>query len=147
MKITYKSDYALKVILELAIAYPSNLLHIEDIARRQDIPKKFLEQILLELKKQGFVLSKKGPNGGYMLAKKPQKISVGDIVRAMEGTIFPISCIDPALPATCRETSRCVFLPIWQDVNKAITDIVDRMDFQQISERHMQSQSGTNYNI
>ena len=89
MKITYKGDYALKTILNLSLHYNQGLVNIHDLASSSDIPVKFLEQILLELKRGGFVDSKRGTKGGYFLTKSPEKITVGNIVRFIEGPIEP----------------------------------------------------------
>jgi len=135
MTISYKGDYSLKIILDLTFYYPDTLVHIEDLAKRQDIPKKFLEQILLDLKKGGFVASKKGPNGGYYLTKNPKNITLGDVIRFIEGPIYPISCINPAVPQTCNEVKKCGFYSIWQDISKAISGIIDNITFYNIKEK------------
>jgi Rrf2 family protein len=134
MKISFKGDYALKVILHLSLNHPEYLCHIENISKMEDIPKKFLEQILLELKRGGFVQSKKGPSGGYFLAREPRQISLGEIVRFIEGTVYPISCIDPSSKQTCREVSRCVFTSVWQRVEKEMSTILDNINFQELKE-------------
>ncbi|MBU2591726.1 MAG: Rrf2 family transcriptional regulator [Nitrospinota bacterium] len=134
MKISYRGDYALKVILDLSNNYSERLVHIEDMANRQDIPRKFLEQILLELKKGGFIQSKKGANGGYFLAKPPKEILLGEVIRFIEGTTYPISCIDPNAPKTCGEINRCVFYPIWQEIGSKVTSMVDNINFEQLKE-------------
>ena len=128
MKITYKGDYATKIILDLAENYQQELVHIEDIAKRQDIPQNYLEQILLMLKKGGFVQSKKGPNGGYELTRDPKNITLGEVVRFIEGPIYPISCTDPKGPQTCKEINRCAFIGIWREVGDAIANIVDSIE-------------------
>lgn len=135
MKISYKCDYALKIILDLSNYYPDTLVHIEDIANRQDIPVKFLEQILLDLKKGGFVQSKKGPKGGYSLTRDPEYIKIGDIVRHIEGPVHPISCIDDNVPQTCNEVDKCAFMPVWREVSDAISHIIDNITFKDIKER------------
>lgn len=149
MKISYKGDYALKVILDLSNNYSEGLVHIEEIANRQDIPRKFLEQILLELKKGGFIQSKKGANGGYFLARRPKEISLGEVIRFIEGTTYPISCIDPTAPKTCAETNRCVFYPIWQKIGSRVTSMVDNVNFEQLREEDLiiKGKSVITYNI
>lgn len=129
MKISYKTDYSLKVILDLSKHYDSRLVHIDELSKRQDIPKKFLEQLLLSLKKGGFVQSKKGPKGGYSLTCDPDKIVLGNIIRFVEGSIYPISCIDPAITQICDFMPRCVFTSIWRDVEEAVSSIIDRISF------------------
>ncbi|MBU0579773.1 MAG: Rrf2 family transcriptional regulator [Candidatus Margulisbacteria bacterium] len=135
MQVTYKGDYALKVILDLSLNFKKELVHIEDVAQRQDIPQNFLEQILLLLKKGGFVQSKKGPNGGYQLTRSPKTISLGEVVRFIEGPIYPISCVDPHGPQTCKETKRCAFIGVWKEVGDAISNIVDNINFEQMVEK------------
>jgi Rrf2 family protein len=149
MKISYKGDYALKVILDLSNNYPGGAVHIEEIANRQDIPRKFLEQILLELKKGGFIQSKKGVNGGYFLARRPKEILLGEVIRFIEGTTYPISCIDPTAPKTCSEINRCVFYPIWQKIGSRVTSMVDNINFEQLQEEDLRikGKSAISYHI
>ena len=132
MQINYKTDYSLKVILHLACNYPDRLEHIKDISQQQDIPRKFLEQVLLHLKKGGFVNSKKGPEGGYFLKKAPEEITVGDIIRHVVGSVSPISCIDQDGEKTCGFSSFCVFRGIFSDVKKAISTIIDSKNFKDL---------------
>ena len=110
MKISYQTDYALKVILDLAKNYPSRLVHISDLSDRQDIPRKFLGQLLLKLKQGGYVLSKKGPKGGYALKHDPSKILLGDIIRFISGPLYPISCVDPEIKQGCDFKWKCELL-------------------------------------
>jgi Rrf2 family protein len=129
MKISYKDDYALKVILDLARHYPDKLVRIEALSQRQDIPRKFLEQILLVLKNGGFVQSKRGPKGGYYLARSPEKIFLGEVVRYISGSVFPIACIDPAVNQHCSFKPGCVFASIWQTVGNRISEVIDPISF------------------
>ena len=135
MQISYKTDYSLKIILYLSRLYPESHAPIKEIAQSQDIPKKFLEQVLLLLKKGGFLLSKKGPKGGYFLAKEPKDIRLGDVVRFVEGPIHPISCIAPGLENSCNFASTCIFRDIWQDVESSIAGVIDNIDFQELLQR------------
>ncbi len=135
MKISYKCDYALKIILDLADYYPHQLVHRSEIAGRQDIPDKFLEQILRSLIQGGFVQSKKGPNGGYFLSRPPSEISMGAVIRFIEGSVYPISCVDPDASPTCDFVLRCVFCSIWKEIEVAITQIIDYTDFEQLRKK------------
>ena len=135
MQISYKTDYSLKIILYLSGLYPEGTAHIKQIADAQDIPKKFLEQILLLLKKGGFVASKQGPRGGYFLTKAPAEIAVGDVIRFVEGPIHPISCIAPGAEESCSFASTCVFRDIWLDVETAIANVIDTISFSDLLER------------
>jgi Rrf2 family protein len=135
MKISYKCDYALKIILDLADYYPHQLVHRSEIARRQDVPEKFLEQILRSLIKGGFVQSKKGPNGGYSLSRPPKEISLGEVICLIEGSVYPISCVEPEAPPTCDFVPRCVFYDIWKEVGKTVAQIVDNINFEQLQQK------------
>lgn len=132
MKITYKGDYALKAILDLASHYGTGLVTIQDMAGRLDIPVKFLEQVLLDLKRGSFVESRRGKVGGYLLAKPPSQIKVGQIIRFIEGAIEPIACIERRYSG-CSDIYKCVFRKIWQDVTQATSNIVDNITFEDLA--------------
>lgn len=130
MQITYKGDYALKAILYLAANYHKEIVSIQELAQSLDIPIKFLEQVLLELKRGGFVESKRGIKGGYLLAKRPKEIKLGDVVRFVDGAIEPIACANIKKPYKgCSDLYSCVFRNIWIKTAKAISDIVDNVNF------------------
>jgi len=131
MKITYKGDYALKTILDLAVHYGNEPVTSHDLAERIDAPVKFLEQVLAELKKGGFVVSRRGSVGGYTLAKIPSQITVGDIVRVVDGPIEPISCVQEGY-TDCADVNRCVLKGVWQRVARATSDIVDQVTFEDL---------------
>jgi Rrf2 family protein len=136
MKISYKTDYALKAILDLAVLSDSGkAVSITDIAGRQDIPVPFLEQIMLLLKKAGVVQSKTGKGGGFFLLKKPEEITVGEIVRLIEGPIEPIACGVRGVPSGCAEEGRCAFQEVWLKVADAVSDVVDGATFADIMRR------------
>ena len=131
MRVTYKGDYALKAVLDLALHYDQGLATIQEIAQRIDAPVKFLEQVLADLKKGGFVESRRGKIGGYLLSRPPQEIILGEVVRFMDGPIEPISCVN-AKYSNCADIHRCVFQGIWQKVSKATSDIIDHITFEDL---------------
>ncbi len=135
MQISYKTDYSLKIVLYLSTFYPEGSAQIKQIALAQDIPKKFLEQVLLLLKKGGFLLSRKGPKGGYFLAKSPEEILLGDVVRVVEGPIHPISCIAPGREDSCNFATTCVFRDVWSEVERAISEVIDNISFAELLKR------------
>ncbi len=149
MQISYKTDYALKVILHLSNDYPDKMEHIKDISKAQDIPKKFLEQVLLLLKKGGFVMSKKGPKGGYFLKRPPEQISMGDVIRFIDGSVSPISCIDKGNEESCDFAPACVFRPVFLDVENAISQIIDNKNFKELlaEQKKMQANQVLNFQI
>lgn len=132
MRITYKGDYALKTILDLALHYGNGVVTIHDLAKRLDIPIKFLEQILLDLKRGGFVESRRGKIGGYLLAKAPSDIKLGDVVRFIDGPIEPIACAEKRYSG-CEDIYKCVFKKIWREISLATSGIVDSITFEDLT--------------
>ena len=130
MKISFKGDYGLKTILDLSLHYEKGTVQIDDISKRQDIPLKYLQQILLVLKGGGYVRSKRGPTGGYFLAKSPANISLGEIIRLMEGRTSPITCVSTTEYTKCADESKCVFREIWFELKDAINKVVDHTTFE-----------------
>ena len=146
MRITYKGDYALKAVLDLAWHHDRELVTINDLAKRIDAPVKFLEQILLDLKKGGFVESRRGKVGGYLLAKPPAGITVGDVVRFIDGPTGPIACVNQGYEG-CGDTPRCVFRGIWQKVDQATSEIIDNITFEELVSRVDSAQQVFAYSI
>ncbi len=125
MRVSNRCEYALRALLELARSGDQGPVRIEDIARRQSIPKKFLANLLVLLKRGEFVRSKKGPDGGYFLARPAAQIQVGDVVRYVDGPIAPIQCVSRTLGERCMIGNRCGFFPMWKRVRAAVAEIVD----------------------
>ena len=146
MRITYKGDYALKTILDLSLHYGNSPVAIHELASRADIPIKFLEQILLELKRGGFVESRRGKVGGYLLAKKPKDITLGDVVRYIDGPLEPIVCVKKDYKG-CKDISRCVFKNIWKKVAVETSKIIDGVTFEELSARARQCHEASAYQI
>lgn len=147
MKITYKGDYALKSVLDLAVHYENvNVVTIHDLAKRIDAPLKFLEQVLLDLKRGGFVVSRRGNVGGYVLAKPPSQIRLGEVIRFIDGPLEPIACTGNKYSG-CRDIYKCVFRKIWQDVYESISNIVDKISFEDLANLVKTSQESLVYSI
>ncbi|OGF48314.1 MAG: hypothetical protein A2452_12390 [Candidatus Firestonebacteria bacterium RIFOXYC2_FULL_39_67] len=149
MRISFKGDYALKTILDLSTHYKKGLVRIGEISKRQDIPLKYLEQILLLLKGAGYVNSKRGPDGGYFLAKNPAEITVGEIVRLTEGYTSPVSCVSKSCYAKCSDELKCPFRPLWKDIREMINGVVDRVTFEDMCDRKekLEKKNIVNYEI
>jgi Rrf2 family transcriptional regulator, cysteine metabolism repressor len=126
MRISHRCEYGLRALLELAKTAEDGPVRIEDIARRQLIPKKFLANLLVQLKRGHFVQSKKGPEGGYYLARPPRQITVGEVVRYIDGPVAPIQCVSRTLGEKCEIGGRCGYFPLWKRVRDAVAEIVDR---------------------
>ncbi len=132
MKISYKGDYAIKAMLLLAVNYGSSLVSSHDLAERIDAPMKFLEQVMMELRRGGFVESRRGREGGYMLSRAPSKISIGDVVRYIDGPIEPIACVDERY-SECKDIDTCVLKELWTRIHRVTSDIVDNVTFQDLA--------------
>jgi len=126
--LTRKGKYGLKAMIALAKEHGGGPVLIGDLAEQEAIPKKFLESILLALKHRGLVHSRKGPGGGYQLGRVPEKISVGDIVRALDGPLALVSCVSQTAYAPCEECvteKDCAVRRIFQQVRDQTAKILD----------------------
>lgn len=137
MKISTKGRYALRLMLDLAINDTGEPVRIRDVAARQEISEKYLEQIISVLNKAGFVRSVRGPQGGYYLMKEPAQYTVGMILRLTEGSLAPVACLDGDVNP-CERQESCVTLRLWQMLNQAVSDVVDRVTLADLVEWHKQ---------
>ncbi len=146
MKITYKGDYALKALLDLALNYGNGVVTIHDLAEHTDSPIKFLEQVLLDLKRGGFVESRRGKVGGYLLSRAPGKIKLGEVIRFIDGPIEPVACVEKNYSG-CTDVYKCIFRKIWQDVYKATSEIVDKITFEDLANQAKKQTKSIAYQI
>jgi Rrf2 family protein len=126
--LTRKGKYGLKAMIALAKEHGAGPVLIGDLAEQEAIPKKFLENILLALKHRGLVHSRKGPHGGYLLGKAPDQISIGDVIRALDGPLALVSCVSQTAYARCEEcvTERdCAVRRVFQQVRNETARILD----------------------
>ncbi|MCI5899386.1 MAG: Rrf2 family transcriptional regulator [Firmicutes bacterium] len=134
MKISTKGRYALRMLLDLAEHQNDGFIALKDIASRQDISKKYLEQIIPILNKSDFLISNRGFQGGYKLAKNPDKYTIGDILRITEGSLSPVACLDHE-PVLCDRANDCPTLPVWRGLKKVIDDYLDSITLQDLLDR------------
>lgn len=135
MKISKKGDYALRALLQLALRYKLGVTQMKDIAVKEAIPKKFLEQILLNLKGAGLVQSRSGVGGGYMLAKDPKDIALGDIIRVIDGPLAPVRCVSKNFHVACPRERTCCIKGIMQDVRDVTARILDNISLADMCDR------------
>jgi Rrf2 family transcriptional regulator, cysteine metabolism repressor len=149
VKISFKGDYAMKIILDLSLHYDKGIVQIKDISKRQDIPTKFLEQIITSLKGAGFVKTVRGPKGGVYLSKPPSKITMGEIIRLMEGPTSPITCVSKSGHDKCGFEKKCALRCYFAEIRDRINDVVDKTTFQDIADkaRQLNSSSAIDYSI
>lgn len=138
MKISTKGRYALRMIFDLAKHQNESFVSLKDIAERQNISKKYLEQIVPMLNSSGILRTTRGNKGGYMLAKPACDLTVGDVLRATEGTLAPVSCLEYE-PNDCPRVNECATLFIWQGLYKTVVDYLDGITIQDIIDRNSDS--------
>jgi Rrf2 family protein len=135
MRLSTKGEYASRAMLELALQHGRAPLHVREISRAQDIPERFLEQILLQLKRAGYLRSRKGPRGGYSLAKPPARISVAAIIRVMDGPLAPIECVSVTAHEVCPREKFCGLKGLWKETRDAIARILEGTTFADLADR------------
>ena len=131
MKISTKGRYALRMLLDLAAHQDGGYIALKDIARRQDISKKYLEQIIPNLNKADILQASRGFQGGYRLAKSPDSYTVGEILRLTEGGLSPVTCLEQ-MPNKCVRCSECSTLPVWQGLSRVINEYLDGITLQDL---------------
>jgi len=131
MKISTKGRYSLRMLLDLAEHKNDGFIPLRDISQRQGISKKYLEQIVTLLSRPDILRTNRGNKGGYMLAKEPDKYTVGQILRITEGGLSPVSCLEDN-PIQCTQMRECKTLPVWQGLEKAINKYLDSITLQDI---------------
>lgn len=136
MRISTKGRYALRLMLDLAINNTGEPVSLKDIARRQEISDKYLEQIISVLNKAGFVKSIRGAQGGYILTKKPEEYTVGMILRLTEGSLAPVACVDEE--NSCEKVRDCATIMVWKKMNDAINEVVDGITLADLVDVEMQ---------
>ena len=134
MKISTKGRYATRVMLDLALHDTGECIKAKDIAARQGISEKYLEQIISILNKAGYVKSVRGARGGYRLAKAPKEYTVGMILRLTEGSLAPVACLEDGADA-CERWDTCETLDVWRDLYGAINQVVDGVTIADLAEK------------
>ena len=133
MKISTKGRYALRMLVDLAEHQNEGYISLKDIAKRQDVSKMYLEQIVPILNKMSILKTNRGYQGGYMLAQTPNKYTVGDILRLTEGSLSPVDCTDKK--SGYESSGEYAMLPIWQELNHIINSYLDSVTLQDVLER------------
>lgn len=134
MKLSTKGRYGLRALIDLAVYSEESAVSISSIAAREQISESYLEQLVAKLRKAGLVTSIRGAGGGYKLARPAQEISVGDILRALEGNLEAVKCAGLDTEKGCEEADFCVTKYVWQKINESITQAVDEIKLSQLVE-------------
>src|SRR5947209_7914728 len=137
MKLSVRGEYALRALLVLGLHYEEPLVRIQAISDEQNIPKRFLEQILNDLKSAGIVRSKRGVAGGYRLARRPDQITLASIVRHIEGALAPVSCVSERFyeKCSCPDESRCAIRNVMKEIREAVVKIMERVTVEDLCAR------------
>ena len=137
MRLSLRGEYALRALLVLGLRYDEPLVRIQSISDQQNIPKRFLEQILNDLKSAGFVQSRRGVAGGYRLAKPPEEITVAAVVRHIEGALAPVSCVSEQFyqKCSCPDESRCAIRSAMKEVRDAVVRVAERITIAELCKR------------
>ncbi|MDK2820148.1 MAG: hypothetical protein PWP31_113 [Clostridia bacterium] len=146
VKLSTRGEYGLRAMFDLAQRYGEGPIPLKSIAERQDISEHYLEQLIAILRKAGLVKSVRGAQGGYTLSQEPHEITVGDIIRVLEGPIAPVECLNDDGSENCKHEDTCVTKDIWEKVRDSISDVLDSFTLGDMLERsNKMKQKNKNY--
>jgi len=146
--VSQKTQYAMRALYELSRQYPTgDVCTVADIAKSQSIPPRFLEQIFSKLRSGGYIESRRGKQGGYTLAVKPTALSVGEIIRFVEGPGESVQCLKSSDDCSCQNSTNCVFKNLWIRAKDAISDIFDSTTFQDLVDQQASASNEIDYSI
>jgi Rrf2 family protein len=146
VKVSTKGDYGVRALVELAHRYGQGPVQSAEIASRQEIPEPYLDQLLTQLRRAGFIRSVRGPQGGHALIREPDEVKLTEVMVALEGSLAPIACVDD--PEACSRTGGCVQREVWERVRDATVDILDSVSIADLAEKEREySHNGGRYYI
>ena len=146
MKISTKGRYAVRVMLDLAVNNTGEYIKVKQIAERQEISEKYLEQIISVLNKAGFVKSTRGAQGGYRIVGNPENYTVGMVLRLTEGKLCPVSCLEDEVNQ-CGRCDTCETLTVWKELHEAINKVVDGVTIADLAKKQMEREAAMDYSI
>lgn len=141
MRISSKIRYGARAVLELAFHYGEGPVDLKEIARKEDISLKYLEQVIIPLRTAGLVKSFRGSKGGYSLAKPPSEISLGDLVEVLDGPIDLIECLKD--PKSCSKSPSCVTRDVWKEASDALHKVLNSITFEEMVNRKREKEGRT----
>lgn len=143
MKISTKGRYALRLMLDIALHSGGAAVPLRDVAQRQEISDKYLEQIVTQLSRAGLVRSVRGAGGGYLLTRESAEYTVGEILRTLEGNLAPVSCADADDVCRCTRAEQCVTVEVWRDIQAAVSGVVDHLTLADLVKRYHEKCPGS----
>jgi Rrf2 family transcriptional regulator, cysteine metabolism repressor len=144
MRLSTKGRYGLKAMFELALNESNGPVPLKHIAQKRNISEQYLEQIFASLRKAGLVKSIRGAQGGYLLGRTPDEITVGDIIVVLEGPVAPSECVLDS--ENCENSEECVTKIVWEKIKTSIEEVIDSITLQDMIDDHMKNQNNNNYN-
>ncbi len=141
MKLSTKGRYGVKAMVDLAINSSDGHISLKSIAERQAISENYLEQLFAALRRAGLVNSIRGSQGGYILSQNPEDITIGQILRTLEGSLAPVDCVMEKDPVDCTRSNGCVTKLIWERMRDKINEVVDSITLQDLVEEYKKANS------
>lgn len=145
MRLSTKGRYGVKSMLDLALHNGEGPVALKSIAERQGISENYLEQLFASLRKAGHIKSIRGAQGGYVLAHKPEEISIGDVLRALEGSLAPVDCVVEDDSAKCTKSDSCVTRLVWEKIRDKVNEVVDSITLSDLIEEHEKNNENNGY--
>lgn len=145
VKVSMKSDYGVRAVLDLASHFGKGPIQSSEIAARQRIPEPYLDQLLTTLRKAGLIVSKRGPQGGHCLARPPEQITMGHVIDALEGRTAPIDCLEDMV--RCQLSDNCGQREVWRQIAELTQHVLDTTTIQDLLDRQNQRQEQMMYHI
>lgn len=145
MKLSTKGRYGLKAMLELSLHFGEGPLPLNNIAEKQNISEHYLEQLIATLRKDGLVNSVRGAQGGYLLSNKPKEITVGDVIRSLEGNIAPSDCVIEGESIDCANGEFCVTRGVWKKIRDSINQVIDTVTLQDMVDEQEEINKNKSY--
>lgn len=145
MKLSTKGRYGVKSMLDLALHNGEGPVALKSIAERQDISENYLEQLFATLRKAGHVKSIRGAQGGYVLAHNPQNITIGSILRSLEGSLAPVECVVEKDPMKCSKSDNCVTKMVWEKIRDKVNEAVDSITLADLIDEYKKNNANNDY--
>lgn len=141
MKFSAKGEYGVRAILDIALHTGEGPIQVKEISRRQGIPERFLEQVMASLKKAGLVEGVRGAQGGYLLTRSADEISLADVIQALEGPLTLMECVSEDAPAHCDQMNLCVIRDVWKGVQSSILEALDSITIGEMCKKKRQNEA------
>ncbi len=147
MRLSTKGRYGVRAMVDLTLYYGQGPILLKDIAKRQEISKKYLESIITSLKIAGLVKSIRGPHGGYILAKPPAQIKLNQIIKVLEGSLSPAECVDD--PGCCSRIEICLTRCVWREIKRSMDEILESISLEDLVKQGKRKKQDKNiiYNV